>query len=145
MAPVQFWPQADPDLVRPARATRDLAWGLSDRSIKAAGNVLEEASRYLGRGNPTGTRGPWCRDFVNFILRRTGHRTDSSRLAIDALRLGPHVAHPQPGDLVVMRGHITFFAGWERGHVIGLGGNQRHRVRFSRYPLSRVVAFVRPV
>jgi hypothetical protein len=44
-----------------------------------------------------------------------------------------------------MRSHVTFFAGFGGRGVLGLGGNQgRHRVTLSSYPLSRVIAFVRP-
>ena len=108
--------------------------------------TLSVASRYLGGRNPTGTRGKWCRDFVNFTLRKAGYRVaDHSRRARDAVRLGSRVSHPQPGDIVVMRSHTTFFAGWGGRGVRGLGGNQGGgRVTVSSYPLSRVIAFVRP-
>jgi uncharacterized protein (TIGR02594 family) len=112
----------------------------------ASSRVIADARRYLGLSNPTGTRGPWCRDFVNMVLRQTGHALrDVSRTAIAALRLGPRVSNPRPGDIVVMRSHVTFFAGFGGRGVLGLGGNQgHHRVTLSSYPLSRVVAFVRP-
>lgn len=108
--------------------------------------TLRVAARYLGARNPTGTRGKWCRDFVNFTLREAGYRVaDHSRRARDAVRLGHRVATPQPGDIVVMRTHATFFAGWGGRGVRGLGGNQGGgRVTVSSYPLSRVIAFVRP-
>lgn len=108
--------------------------------------TLSVASRYLGGRNPTGTRGKWCRDFVNFTLRKAGYRVaDHSRRARDAVRLGARVSSPRPGDIVVMRSHTTFFAGWGGRGVRGLGGNQGGgRVTLSSYPLSRVIAFVRP-
>jgi uncharacterized protein (TIGR02594 family) len=109
--------------------------------------LLAEAARWLGSGNPTGYPEAWCRDFVNFVLRRAGHRlADDSHLAIAALRLGPRVAEPRPGDLAVMAHHVTFFAGWDgAGAFLGLGGNQGRRVRVSRFARRAVIAFVRPI
>jgi len=108
-------------------------------------DVLAQAARWLGRGNPTPFREAWCRDFVNMILERAGYRlVDRSHLAIAALRLGQRVTDPRPGDLVVMRGHVTFFVGWTGdGAFLGLGGNQAHRVRVSRFARRAVIAFVR--
>jgi len=37
----------------------------------ASGDVLAEASRWLGSANMTGFSGPWCADAVSFWLRRT--------------------------------------------------------------------------
>lgn len=109
-------------------------------------DILVGARRYLGLANPTGMRRPWCRDFVNMVLRQTGHAlADASGLAMNALRLGPHVLSPRPGDVIVMRRHVTFFVGYGGRGVLGLGGNQGHgRVTLSSYPLRSVIAFVRP-
>ncbi|HEY1944129.1 MAG TPA: hypothetical protein VGH40_18605 [Roseiarcus sp.] len=110
------------------------------------GGILAEASRWLGGGNPTPFREPWCRDFVNFVLRRAGHPLgDRSHLAIAALRLGPRVADPAPGDLAVMHGHVAFFAGWDGADAfLALGGNQSRRVTIARFARRAVIAFVRP-
>lgn len=111
----------------------------------ARSDLLTEASRWIGRGNPTGKPGPWCASFVSFVLERTGRPPLPSRLAASALRYGARVANPRPGDLVVMRSHVTFFAGWDgQGAFLGLGGNQNNRVRISRFARRAVIAFVRP-
>jgi uncharacterized protein (TIGR02594 family) len=108
-------------------------------------NILADARRYLGMGNVTNSHRAWCADFVNFILRKTGHVTSGSGMAWSLLHVGRRVSHPEPGDIAVLRGHVTFFAGWGGRGFLGLGGNQgHHRVTLSSYPLSRVVAFVRP-
>jgi hypothetical protein len=110
-------------------------------------DTISEARRFLGRGNPTGFAEAWCRDFVNMVLQRTGHRlADTSHMAIAAVRLGQRVAQPRPGDIAVMRSHVTFFAGWDGpGTFIGLGGNQHgHRVTESRFPARAVVAWIEP-
>lgn len=112
--------------------------------------ILSLASQYIGRGKVTRNRGPWCRDFVNLVLHRSGHRLhDNSRRAIDALHLGHRVSNPAPGDIVVMRHHVTFYAGRHGSQVIGLGGNQggrhgRRGVQYSHYPHSKVLAYIRP-
>lgn len=113
--------------------------------LASAAPLLNVASRYMGSRNPTGTRGPWCRDFVNHVVRQAGiPLSDTSRKARDAVRLGRRVSQPQPGDLAVMRSHVTIVAGFESGRVVGLGGNQcGGRVCVSRYAQSRVIAYVR--
>ena len=81
--------------------------------IVDANKMVAIARSYLGRRNPTGTRGPWCRDFVNMVLRQAGVTlADTSRRAIDALRLGTRVRTPEPGDLMLPGNHhVTFYAG----------------------------------
>lgn len=114
-------------------------------------NPLAIARRSLGHGRYRGMPYEWCRSFVNRVLRRGGYFTTSSNLAINALRLGPHVRDPKYGDLAVMHGHVTFFAGYDnRGYIIGLGGNQgghrgRRLVQYSHYSPRRVIAYVHPV
>lgn len=108
--------------------------------------LLSVAARYMGRSGPTiglPSR-QWCRDFVNMVLAKAGHPPrDRSRRAIDAIRLGSRVRDPRPGDLAVMRHHVTIVAGMAGGQVIGLGGNHGRRVKVSAYDARRVVAFVR--
>lgn len=109
------------------------------------GDVLDEASRWIGRGNVTGRPGAWCAWFASFVLTRTGHKALASGLASSALSYGLRVADPRPGDLAVMAGHVTFFAGWDgEDAFLGLGGNQHHRVGVSRFARRAVIAFVRP-
>lgn len=119
-------------------------YGAYSRGGDPSSGVLSEARRYLGLGNVTGSHRPWCADFVNMVLRKTGHTTSGSGMAQSLLHVGHRVAQPAPGDLVVMRGHVTIFAGYGGRGFYGLGGNQHHRVAMSNYPMHSVVAFVRP-
>lgn len=113
-------------------------------AYEGSSSVLAVASRFVGDSNPTGFRGPWCKAFVNMVARKTGHFTNASLRAVDALRMGFRVRSPQPGDVAVMRSHTTFFAGYGGRGFLGLGGNQsHHRVTVSSYPLSRVIAWIR--
>lgn len=112
--------------------------------IRSRAQLLAVAEGYVGSGKITRAPGPWCRDFVNLVAARAGVRlANHSRRAIDALGLGRRVADPMPGDLVVMRHHVTIYAGRDGGRIVGLGGNQGRRVRYSRYSPRQVVAFVR--
>jgi hypothetical protein len=108
-------------------------------------NVLAIGAGYLHHGNVTGYRGPWCKAFTNLVLRQAGYHPGPSLRAIDALADGTRVNAPTPGDLAVMRGHVTIFKEWYGPTAfIGLGGNQGHDVTeavFSRYA---VVAWVSP-
>ncbi len=56
--------------------------------------VITEASRYIGAGNVTGMRGPWCADYASMVLRHTGRRPLASRTAASALAYGPRVGQP---------------------------------------------------
>jgi uncharacterized protein (TIGR02594 family) len=113
---------------------------------RSGSDLVNEATMYLGQSNPTGFNEAWCRDFVNMVLERTGHKlADKSHMAVAALNLGQHVANPEPGDLAVMRGHVTIFAGWNGPDTFsGLGGNQHHRVTVASFSRRSVIAFVRP-
>jgi hypothetical protein len=92
---------------------------------------VREALKYEGKGNVTGFRGPWCRAFVNKVLRDTGHPlADTSLAARDAVNLGQHISTPQPGAVFVMPHHTGLV--WR---VLGphqfesVEGNAGHRVR----------------
>jgi uncharacterized protein (TIGR02594 family) len=120
-------------------------------SLSGPSDVLSVARRYMGMGNVTRSGRPWCADFVNYVLRQTGHATSGSGMAWSLLHVGRRVSSPQPGDIAILhfrgrRGasHVTFFAGYGGRGFYGLGGNQHHRVQRSSFLLSSVVAFVRP-
>jgi uncharacterized protein (TIGR02594 family) len=115
-----------------------------DAPSSGSSEVLNEASRWVGHGNVTGSHRAWCADFANFVLSRTGHHASGSGMVNSLLGVGPRVATPSAGDLVVMRNHVTIFAGYSGHGFYGLGGNQHHRVAMSNFPLRSVVAFVRP-
>lgn len=119
--------------------------GFHHRRVWASGsaNLLHVAQRYMGSRNFTGV-GRWCRAAINHWAALAGKPlANRSNRAIDALALGPHVREPRPGDLAVMRHHVTVFAGWSGGRLIGLGGNQSHRVKYSAFSPRQVLAFVR--
>ncbi len=136
----------------PASA-RDRAPALLPLSLEpfaaSAREPLAEAARWLGSANMTGTVGPWCADFVSFVLRRVGRAPLANRLAASALAYGPRLAAPRAGALAVMRtrrgiyGHVGFVEGIEPdGSIRLISGNWGHRVARSRVARGAIVAFV---
>ncbi len=113
------------------------AWG-------GASRVVDEATRWLGQANPTGTVGPWCADFVSFVLRRVGLPPLPNRLAASAYRYGTRVDAPRVGDLAVAPHHVGFVAGVEPdGSIRLLSGNWNRRVAEATVG-RRGLVFVRP-
>jgi uncharacterized protein (TIGR02594 family) len=112
------------------------------------GRLVAEAMRFLGAGNVTGSRGPWCADYASLILQRTGHRPLAGRTAASALAYGPRTRNPKPGDLIVLGGrrgvsHVGFFAGWDHGRILMISGNWSRRVARALISPASVAAFVR--
>ncbi|MFZ1109873.1 MAG: CHAP domain-containing protein [Rhodomicrobium sp.] len=107
------------------------------------------AEAHLGQGNFLGTVGPWCADFVSFVLRAAGRKPLANRLAASALAYGPREPTPTPGDLVVMRtrrgayGHVGIVIAVDRATVEIVSGNWSHRVARARIARGEVTAFVR--
>ncbi len=117
--------------------------------IVATADVLAEAARWIGQGNMTGKPGPWCADFVSFVLRRSGRAPLAGRMAADALRYGPRLGRPTAGALAVIStprgwaGHVGIVEGVEPdGSIRLVSGNWGHRVARSLVPRGAVVAFV---
>ncbi|WP_158811380.1 hypothetical protein, partial [Beijerinckia sp. L45] len=99
-----------------------------------ATDVVREALRWVGHGNMTGTRGPWCQDFDTFVLRRTGHQTIASRLARDAVYAGRPISGPVPGAIMSMPHHTGFVVEvLSPGRVLVISGNHGHRVGLGVY------------
>jgi uncharacterized protein (TIGR02594 family) len=144
------WPKR-PDLAAPGwrdgapAIAAGAAWQGGVAAWRAAADVVAEASRWIGAANPTGTRGPWCADFVSFSLRRVGLPPLPNRMASSALAYGPHTSAPRRGDLAVMPHHVGFVEAIEPdGSIELLSGNWGHRVALARLPRAAFVAFVEP-
>ena len=92
----------------------------------------------------------WCADFINFILRRTGHATTNSRAAKSFLEYGKRIDQPRVGAIVVLTrgrngGHVGIVRGTDgAGNIIVISGNHGNKVWESMYPTSRVLGYVIP-
>ena len=92
----------------------------------------------------------WCADFINFILRRTGHATTNSRAAKSFLDYGKRIDQPRVGAIVVLQrgkngGHVGIVRGTDgAGNIIVISGNHGNKVWESMYPKSRVLGYVIP-
>ena len=118
-------------------------------SLGAGGDVVAEASRWIGSGNFTGRPGPWCADAVSAWLERSGHRPLEGRMASSALAYGPRLERPEVGALAVLgsrRGwayHVGVVSSVDRdGSIHLISGNWGRRVAEAVISRSSVVAFV---
>ncbi len=115
----------------------------------SAPSLVSEARRWLGT-NPTGRSSLWCATFMNFVLKRTGHRTSSSNLARSFASYGRRVSGPKIGAIAVMSrgrsgGHVGVVSGFDpRGNPIIISGNYSRRVAETVFQRGRIYAYVMP-
>jgi len=112
-------------------------------------DVVAEARRYIGHGNPTDRNSLWCARFMNMVLQRSGHKGTGSDMARSFASYGQRVSGPQVGAIAVMSrrggGHVGVVSGVDaKGNPIVVSGNHGHRVAEAVYPRSRVYAYVMP-
>ena len=104
--------------------------------------LLAYAERFIGRGNVTGFRGPWCGAFMGKIASATGHGKPRGFLqARQWLHAGPHV-RPHVGAVAVLPHHVGIVSAVHGRTVTLLSGNHSHRVGFGNYPKRAILAFV---
>ncbi len=113
-------------------------------------NVVAEARRYIGSGNPTGRSSLWCARFMNMVLERSGHKGTGSDMARSFAGYGQRISGPQVGAIAVMSrgrrgGHVGIVSGIDpKGNPIVISGNHGHRVAEATYSRGRVYAYVMP-
>jgi uncharacterized protein (TIGR02594 family) len=112
-------------------------------------NIVAEARRYIGGGNPTGRASLWCARFMNMVLERIGLKGTGSDMASSFASYGHRVSGPQIGAIAVMHrrggGHVGVVSGIDAdGNPIVVSGNYGNRVREAVYPRGRIYAYVMP-
>lgn len=104
---------------------------------------------------------PWCSSFANGIAWELRLPRSKSAMARSWLRVGTPVqivdASPE-NDVVILKrgsgeqpdathldapGHVGFFAGWDGGNVLVLGGNQQDGVCIEAFDVSRILGIRR--
>ena len=115
-----------------------------------ASNIVAEAWRYIGSGNPTGRASLWCARFMNMVLERSGHKGTGSDMARSFASYGQRISGPQVGAIAVMSrgrrgGHVGIVSGIDaKGNPIVISGNHGHRVAEATYSRGRIYAYVMP-
>jgi uncharacterized protein (TIGR02594 family) len=136
-------------LQRFANTNASIAPQNSASSSFGSSNVVAEARRYIGAGNPTGRSSLWCARFMNMVLERSGYKGTGSDMARSFASYGHRVSGPQIGAIAVMArrggGHVGVVSGIDsNGNPILVSGNNGHRVREAAYPRGRIYAYVMP-
>ncbi len=113
-------------------------------------NLVAEARRYIGSGNPTSRASLWCARFMNMVLEKTGHKGTGSDMARSFASYGQRISGPQVGAIAVMSrgrrgGHVGVVSGIDaKGNPIVISGNHGRRVAEASYSRGRVYAYVMP-
>ncbi|MGL5165476.1 MAG: TIGR02594 family protein [Afipia sp.] len=112
-------------------------------------NVVAEARRFIGSGNPTSRASLWCARFMNMVLERSGHKGTGSDMARSFANYGQRISGPQVGAIAVMSrrggGHVGVVSGIDaKGNPIVISGNHGHRVAEATYSRGRIYAYVMP-
>jgi uncharacterized protein (TIGR02594 family) len=113
-------------------------------------NLVAEARRYIGSGNPTSRASLWCARFMNMVLERSGHKGTGSDMARSFAGYGKRISGPQVGAIAVMSrgrrgGHVGVVSGIDaKGNPIVISGNYGRRVAEASYSRGRIYAYVMP-
>ena len=110
--------------------------------VDSGSKILQYASRFVGMGNVTGFRGPWCGAFMGKVAKHEGRKVPKGYLqARQWVHAGPHVS-PRVGVAAVMPHHVAIVAAVHRNYVVLLGGNQNRRVGYERKSKRAIIAYV---
>ena len=111
---------------------------------KNQGSLLANAMKYLGMGNITGFRGPWCGAFMGMIAKETGKPVPKDyKVAAAWSKVGTRISKPEVGAVAVMRHHVGIVLGVKDGKVLLISGNHNRRVGEGLYAQRRIIAYVR--
>jgi uncharacterized protein (TIGR02594 family) len=123
--------------------------GMEASSGFGSSNIVAEARRFIGNGNPTSRATLWCARFMNMVLQDLGYRGTGSDAASSFASYGQRVSGPQIGAIAVMSrhggGHVGVVSGIDaQGNPILVSGNNGNRVREAPVSRGRIYAYVMP-
>ena len=113
-------------------------------------NIVAEARRYIGSGNPTSRASLLCARFMNMVLEKSGHKGTGSDMARSFASYGQRISGPQVGAIAVMSrgrrgGHVGVVSGIDaKGNPIVISGNYGRRVAEASFSRGRIHAYVMP-
>jgi hypothetical protein len=108
-----------------------------------ASGMADAALRFVGDGNITGKRGPWCVHYVNFIAEMTGHRPAPGGMTYAVAAMGPRT-YPHRGAIAYNGAHAGIVLDVQGGEVTMVSGNDRfRRVGVSHFRVGQF-AYVEP-
>lgn len=144
--PTRAKPEPAPPWIEMARSQL----GVSERSDSGRRKIRQYHKH--GSQRALSAKTAWCASFMNWVLKRSGHRGTNSAMARSFESLGTRLKKPRPGCIVVFwrksktsgLGHVGIWLGESGASVQVLGGNQSNEVRVSNYPKARVTAYVWP-
>lgn len=96
---------------------------------------------------------PWCSAFANWVMEQAGYRGTRRANARSWSAWGDNLEEPKRGCIVVFwrgdphsnQGHVGFFLGAPRPHVLSvLSGNAHNRVGIDEYGTGRVLSYRYP-
>jgi uncharacterized protein (TIGR02594 family) len=134
------------------KAQASATTGVGSFSGFGGSGLVAQARQYVGAtasqlGVPSSL---WCADFMNLVLRKSGHQGTGSRMASSFSSYGRRLSGPQVGAIAVMSrgkrgGHVGIVSGIDAsGNPIIISGNHGKRVAESTYSRGRVYAYVMP-
>ena len=92
----------------------------------------------------------WCSVFANYVAKMSGLKYTKNLMARSWLTVGQETKKPEIGDVCVFwrnsingtEGHVAFYIREDGENILCLGGNQADEVNISRYPKSRLLAYM---
>jgi cell wall-associated NlpC family hydrolase len=98
---------------RAASPARTVANSADVAQAIAGSSIIAEASKYVGTAYVSGGTSPStgfdCSGFVSYVYAQFGISLPHS--SGDYFNIGTRVDSPQPGDIIVTRGHVGIYAG----------------------------------
>lgn len=129
----------------------DAAWQLlGAREVAGPRDNPDIVALYRDAGHPGVAHDEiaWCAAFAGAALERSGIRGSRSLMARSYLAWGERLEDGRLGAVTVLRrgadpalGHVGFWIGATRSHVVLLGGNQSNAVSVARFPLADVLGY----
>lgn len=142
-------PSDDPPWLAIARSQL----GIAEVPGSASNPEITKYYKATALGGSPGDDVPWCSAFCNWVLEQAGYRGTRRANARSWTTWGDPLDEPKRGCVVVLwrgdvaasTGHVSFYLGSPRPHILTLlGGNQGNAVSERDYGTGRVLGYRYP-